>query len=151
MGPDQTDRALEAAIVRNGELKPPLGPVGYVVAQEVVAGCLAVGTAVVVDAVSLVTEAHAGWRATAAAAGAPVHVFEVVLNDLGEHRRRVEQRRSDLRSLVVPTWDQVLVLDYQPWDVNRDGDRAIIDGSDTETALAAIHACLGQLPPAEGQ
>jgi len=52
--------AIEAAIVRNGELKPPLGPVGYVVAQEVVAGCLAVGTAVVVDAVSLVTEAHAG-------------------------------------------------------------------------------------------
>jgi len=80
-----------------------------------------------------------------------VHVFEVVLNDLGEHRRRVEQRRSDLRSLVVPTWDQVLVRDYQPWDVNRDGDRAIIDGSDAGTALAAIHACLGQLPPAEGQ
>jgi len=36
---------------------------------------------------------------------------------------------------VVPTWDQVLVRDYQPWDVNRDRDRAIIDGSDTETAL----------------
>ena len=64
--------AIEAAIVRSGELKPPLGPVGYLVAQDVVAGCLAVGTPVVVDAVSPVAEARAGWRKAAAAAGARV-------------------------------------------------------------------------------
>jgi len=103
----------------------------------------------VVDAVSPVAEARAGWRTAAAAACAPVHVFEVVLNDLGEHRRRVEQRRSDLEGLVVPTWDQVRALDYQPWDVHRDGDRTIIDCSDTEAALAAIRVRLGQPPPAE--
>ncbi len=97
--------AVEAAIVRSGELKPPLGPVGYLIAQAVVTGCLAVGTPVVVDAVSPGAEARAGWRTAAAAAGAPVHVFEVVLDDLGEHQRRVEQRRSDLEGLVVPTWD----------------------------------------------
>jgi len=97
--------AIEAAIVRSGELKPPLGPVGYVVANEVVAGCLAVGTEVIVDAVSPVAEARAGWRTTAAAAGAPVHVFEIVLDDLCEHRRRVEHRRSDLEGLVMPTWN----------------------------------------------
>ncbi len=141
--------AIEAAIVRSGELTPPIGPVGYLVAQDVVAGCLAVGTPVVVDAVSPVAEARAGWRTAAAAAGAPVHVFEVVLNDLGEHRRRVEQRRSDLEGLVVPMWDQVRARDYQPWDVHRDGDRTIIDGSDTEAALAAIRVRLGQPPSAE--
>ncbi|MGI8537336.1 MAG: AAA family ATPase [Mycobacteriales bacterium] len=136
--------AVETAIVRSGELKPPLGPVGYLVAQAGVTGCLEVGTPVVVDAVSPVAEARAGWRTAAAAAGAPVHVFEVVLNDLGEHRRRVEQRRSDLEGLVVPTWDQVRARDYQPWDVQRDGDRTIIDGSDTEAALADIRARLSQ-------
>jgi len=141
--------AIEAAIVRSGELKPPLGPVGYLVAQDVVAGCLAVGTPVVVDAVSPVAEARAGWRTAAAAAGAPVHVFEVVLNDLVEHRRRVEQRRRDLEGLVVPTWEQVRARDYQPWNVHRDGDWTIIDGSDTEAALAAIRVRLGQPPPAE--
>jgi len=78
----------------------------------------------------------------------PVHVFEVVLNDLDEHRRRVEQRRSDLAGLVVPTWEQFQARTYQPWDVHRDGDRTIIDGMDTEAALAAIRLRLGQ-PDAE--
>lgn len=141
--------AIEAAIVRSGELKPPLGPVGYVVANEVVAGCLAVGTHVIVDAVSPVAEARAGWRTTAAAAGAPVHVFEIVLDDLCEHRRRVEHRRSGLEGLVVPTWNQVLARDYQPWDVHRDGQRTIIDGGDTEAAMAIIRHRLGQRPPVE--
>lgn len=95
----------------------------YLVAQAAVTGCLAVGTPVVVDAVSPVAEARAGWRTAAAAASAPVHVFEVVLNDLGEHRWRVEQRRNDLEGLVVPTWDQVRARNYQPWDVHRDGNR----------------------------
>jgi len=76
-------------------------------------------------------------------------VFEVVLDDLGEHRRRVEQRRSDLEGLVVPTWDQVLAWDYQAWDVHRDGNRTIIDGSDTEAALTAVRVALGQLLPKE--
>lgn len=141
--------AVETAIVRSGELKPPLGPVGYLVAQAVVTGCLQVGTPVVVDAVSPVAEARAGWRTAAVAAGAPVHVFEVVLNDLGEHRRRVERRRSDLEGLVVPTWSQIRARDYQPWDVQRDGDRTIIDGSDTEAALAAIRVRLS--PPSTAE
>jgi len=139
--------AIEAAIIRSGELQPPLGPVGYLVAQDVVAGCLAVGTTVVVDAVSPVAEARTGWRTAAAAAGAPVHVFEVVLADPGEHRRRVEQRLSDLDGLVVPTWEQVQAREYRSWNVHRDGDRMIVDGSDTEAAMAAIRVRLGLPPP----
>lgn len=140
--------AIEAAILRSDELPPPLGPVGYLVAQDVAAGCLAVGTTVVVDAVSPVPEARAGWRAVAGAAGTPLQMFEVVLADLAEHQRRVEQRLSDLEGLVVPTWKQVQARDYEPWDIHRDGNRMIIDGSDTEAALAAIRTQLALSPPA---
>ena len=139
--------AIEAAIIRSGELQPPLGPVAYLVVQDVVAGCLEVGTTVVVDAVSPVAEGRTGWRSAAAAAGAPVHVFEVVLADPGEHRRRIEQRLSDLDGLVVPTWEQVQARDYQSWNVHRDGDRMIVDGSVTEAAMAAIRLRLGLPPP----
>ncbi len=52
---------------------------------------------------------------------------------------------------MVPMWDQVRARDYQPWDVDRDGDRTIIDGSDTEAALAAIRVRIGQPPPAENR
>ncbi len=142
--------AIEAAILRSGELRPPLGPVGYLVAQEVAAACLAVGTTVVVDAVSPVAEARAGWRVLAAAAGVALHVFEVKLADPAEHRRRVEQRVSDLKGLVVPTWDQVQARQYQPWDFHRDGDRTIIDGTDTGAAIIAIGTklCPPSPPPA---
>jgi len=133
---------IEAALLRSGELSPPLGPVGYVMAQEVAACCLAVGTRTVVDAVNPTAEARAGWRGIAAAAGTALFVFEVVLGDAVEHRRRVEQRQSDLPGLVVPTWQQVVERDYQPWDVERDGGRVVVDGQDTRAALAVIYAGL---------
>ncbi len=136
--------AIEAALLRSGELRGPLGPAGYVVAQEVAASCLAVGTTVVVDAVSPVPQARAAWRAVGAASGARVQVFEVVLGDLEEHRRRVQARRSDLDGLVVPTWADVLARDYRPWDLHRDGPRTVVDGGDTDRALAVIRAELGR-------
>lgn len=136
--------AIEAAIVRSGELTPPLGPVGYAVAHEVVVSCLAVGTTVVVDAVSPVAEARAGWREAAATVDARLLVFEVVLGDPHEHRRRVEQRHSDLEGLTVPTWEQVVDRHYQPWDAPRDGHRWVVDGADTEAAMATINRALDQ-------
>ena len=71
-------------------------------------------------------------------------VFEVVLSDPHEHRRRVEQRRSDLVGLTVPTWAQVLGRNYQPWDVARDGHRWVVDAGDTEAAMIATHLVLDQ-------
>jgi predicted kinase len=123
-------------------LSPPLGAVGYEVARAVAASCLAAGTPVVVDAVNPVAEARAGWRDTAAAAGTDLHVFEVVLDDAAEHRRRVEQRVSDLPELTLPTWQQVVKRYYEPWDVLPDGDRVTVDGQETATALNEIHAAL---------
>jgi hypothetical protein len=81
---------------------------------------------VVIDAVSPVPEARQGWTSLAATAGVPVRVVEVAMTDREEHRRRVEARRSDLVGLVVPTWAQVLSLEYEPWDVARDGPRLFV-------------------------
>ncbi len=127
--------AIEAALLRSGFAEPPLGPVGYAVAHEVAASCLLVGTPVVVDAVSPVPAARAGWTALAATSEVPLRVVEVAMTDHVEHRRRVEARRSDLDGLVVPTWAQVLSLEYEPWDVGRDGPRLLVtnDGALDET------------------
>lgn len=137
--------AVEAAIVRSSELTHPLGPVGYVVAQEIATGCLAAGTSVVVDAVNPVAEARAGWRRTAREAGAELLQVEVVLADVVEHRRRVEGRTSDVAGLVVPTWEQVTAHDYQPWEEQRDGPRLVVDGADADAALAAVLASVRRL------
>jgi predicted kinase len=131
--------AIEAAVVRSGLAEPPLGPVGYTVAHEVASSCLLVGTPVVVDAVSAVPEARMGWRTLAATSGVPLRVVEVAMTDSAEHRRRVEARRSDLAGLVVPTWAQVLSLEYEPWDVERDGPRLLV------TNNGALDEPLGQV------
>jgi predicted kinase len=134
---------IEAAVIRSGLARPPLGPVGYVVAHEVATSCFAVGTPVVVDAVSPVPGARAGWAALARASRVPVRVVEVAVSDPREHRRRVEARRSDVADLAVPTWGQVTALAYEPWDSTRDGPRLLVvnDGPPAD-AMARIRAYL---------
>lgn len=126
--------AIEAAILRSG-VTTPLGAVGYAVAHEIAATSLRAGAHVVVDAVSAVPAARAGWAALAAGAGTPLRVIEVVVTDALEHQRRVEGRKSDIDGLVVPTWDQVTALIYEPWDTDRDGPRLLVhnDGSPADT------------------
>jgi predicted kinase len=127
--------AIEAAIIRGGVVRPPLGPVGYAVAHEIGAASMRAGSHVVVDAVSAVPAARAGWTTLAAGAGHPLRVVEVLVTDPVEHRRRVESRTSDVEGLVLPTWAQVTALDYEPWDTARDGPRLLVrnDGPPAET------------------
>jgi predicted kinase len=138
--------AIEAAVIRSGLAEPPLGPVGYAVAHEVAASCLAAGTSVVVDAVSPVPAARAGWLELARAAGTSVRMIEVVVSDPAEHRRRVETRRSDVAGLVVPTWRQVTALAYEPWDTRRAGPGLVgaNDGS-LDDAMSRVRAYLSTI------
>lgn len=134
--------AIETAVIRCGLAEPPVGPVGYVVAQEVAAGTLRVGTSVVVDAVNPVPKARAGWRDLAARCEARLVVLETVLTDQAEHRRRVSLRQPDLDGQRVPTWEDVQRGGYVPWDEARDGRRHLVDTADTEAAVAAALAAL---------
>lgn len=133
--------AIEAAMVRAGLTPGAIGPAGYFAAQEVASACLAVGAPVVADSVSPVPEARHGWTAVADNAGVPLKVVEVEVSDHTEHRRRIEQRRSDIDGLTVPTWEQVLRRAYEPWNEERDGPRLTVcnDGA-VELALAGIRA-----------
>ena len=130
---------IEAAIVRHGLGEHPVGPIGYAVIHDLALACLQVGTTVVVDAVNPVPQARAAWAPLARAAGVPLAVVEVSLNDPDEHRRRVQQRVSDLEGMVVPTWAQVIAGEYAPWQCARDGPRLEVDGAQ-DSAVAEILA-----------
>lgn len=133
--------AIEAAMRRAGHTPESIGPTGYVVAQEVASNCLAVGTPVVIDAVSPVPEARQAWRELAAVMNEQLKVIELELSDRVEHRRRVESRGSDIDGLTVPTWHEVTQRNYRPWDEDRDGPRLKLtnDGA-PEISLAAVLA-----------
>lgn len=74
----------------------------------------------VVDAVNPVEDARRAWRELAQRVpGAALSFVEVVCSDIAEHRRRVEARESDIEGLAMPTWEQVLSREYEPWTDER--------------------------------
>jgi predicted kinase len=120
-----------------------IGPGGYVVALAIAGGNLSLGMAVVADCVNPVAESRAAWRELARASAVPHLDIEVVCSNKAEHRRRVEQRRSDIPGFVVPDWASVEAHDYQPWT----GDRLIVDTAvlSVEDALRLIEDRLASL------
>jgi predicted kinase len=103
------------------------GIAAYAVAHAVARPHLLRGLTVVVDAVSPVEVARAGWRSLAAETESALRVVEVVCPDPLEHRRRVEQRPNDLPGFRLPTWESVqrTAEGYEP----RTDDRLVVDGT----------------------
>ena len=93
-----------------------MGPAGYVVAYALAADNLRLGRTVVADSVNPIGLTRNGWRRVAGEASARLIEVEVVCSDAGEHRRRVERRVTDVPGLVLPTWQDVIDRQYEPWD-----------------------------------
>lgn len=123
---------IEQAVVDWTSLTHPVGPVGYAVAHALADEQLRLGLDVVVECVNPVTVTRDAWPATADAAGAGVVEVEVVCSDPVEHRRRVEERPTDVAGLVKPTWAEVRAREYQPWDRPR----VLVDTASTSVAAA---------------
>lgn len=129
--------AIEAALQRHG-LVP--GPAGYAVAHDLADAHLRRGFTVIVDAVSPVEVARAGWRDLARACGVPHRVIETRCEP-GEHRRRVTERRADIPGLRYPTWAEVAAHEYGP----RTDDRLVVDtGRPLAECVADIATYLGK-------
>ncbi len=116
---------IESALITTGLVPAQelMGPAGYEVAQQLALSNLETGVDVVVDAVNPVAVARDGWRRVAETAAASLLFVEVICSDRSEHRRRTEQRTSDLPGISAPTWEQVESRKYEPWE----GPRVVVD------------------------
>jgi hypothetical protein len=64
----------------------------------------------------------------------------VICSDQVEHRRRVESRTAEIPGFRLPTWDEVVNRDWDPWDSSA---RIVIDsGGQTpaQSSAALEHA-----------
>lgn len=128
---------IEQILRATGAFGPDLGPAGYCVAHGVAEDNLRLGAVVISDCVNPLRISRDGWAAVAARAGVPILDVEVICTDAAEHRRRVETRRADIASLVLPTWQQVVDRPYDPWDRPR----LMIDSAhQSATGVAAVIA-----------
>jgi predicted kinase len=123
---------IEQAIVAWSSLSHPVGPVGYAVAHQLALEQLQLGLDLIVECVNPVALTRDAWPGTASVAGAVLVEVEVICSDPAEHRRRVEDRASDVDGLVKPTWAEVVDREYEPWSRPR----VIVDSATTPVASA---------------
>lgn len=100
------------------------GPEGYRVARDLAEDNLRVGRTVIVDSVNPVAITRDYWRSTAASLDVKLVEIEVVCSDKYLHHQRVESRTTDIPNLVLPTWQQVLDREYEPWKTAKTIDTA---------------------------
>ena len=137
--------SIEQALRDSNEMLPgmPAGA-GYYVAAAVARDVLTSGGDVLVECVNPLSLTRRLWEETASALGCRFLAVEIVCSDKAEHRRRVQQRVSDIEGLELPDWRAVERRDYAPWpeaDLHLDTARL--------TATEAARAIVG-LRPADG-
>jgi predicted kinase len=110
---------IEQAVVRSGLARHPVGPVGYVVGYALAEEQLRQGLTVIAESVNPLTITRDAWCDSATRASAPVVEVEVVCSDPEEHRRRADTRSVDIPDLPLPTWQEIVDLEYEPWQRDR--------------------------------
>jgi predicted kinase len=126
---------IEQAIVRSGHGQQPLGPVGYDVGYALAADYLRQGLSVVAESVNPLQVTRAAWRASAPD-GCPVTEVEIRCSDAAEHRHRAGSRTVDIPDLRLPTWQDIVDREYEPWT----GAHVVLD-----TAGRSVPDCVAEL------
>jgi predicted kinase len=127
---------IEQVIRNSPGVSQAINEEGYQVAYAVAKDNLRLGRIVISDSVNPVKESRDAWMEVGCLTSSFFLEVEVVCSDAESHRQRVETRDADIPGLKLPTWEQVLSREYQPW--NRD--HIVID-----TAHKAVSDCVGEL------
>ena len=107
---------VEQAIRASGVAIQPFNDAGYRVAYAVAEDNLRIGRTVIADSVNPVQVSRDAWVEVANVARVTAVEIEVKCSDANEHRRRVEARTADIPGLKLPTWQEVVSREYDPWD-----------------------------------
>lgn len=110
---------IEQTLRSSGTLAADVGPAGYLVAYALAESNLLLGRTVVADSVNPLAVTREAWRRVAATTSSAIIEIEIICSDTAEHRRRVETRSVDVAGLIVPSWQDVMERDYEPWDRPR--------------------------------
>ncbi len=132
--------SIEQAIRASGMVNQPFDDAGYRVAYAVAEDNLRIGRTVIADSVNPLRVTREAWAAVANRARVRAIEIEVECSDVDEHRRRVETRTTDIPGLELPTWEEVVGREYDPWD----REHVVIDtaGRSVEQNVDAIRQML---------
>jgi predicted kinase len=110
---------IEQALKSDSRIENDVGINGYIVAYELARANLKLGQSVISDSVNPLFITRNAWRNIAIETNSPLLEIEVICTNNEEHRKRIETREADILGLKLPTWEQVLNREYEPWDIER--------------------------------
>jgi predicted kinase len=108
--------SIEQAIRDSGMLSQPLNDTGYRVAYAITEDNLRLGRTVIADSVNPIQQTRDAWIGVAHRAQVRAAEVEVICSDPQQHRQRVETRPADITGLRLPTWEEVVSREYEPWE-----------------------------------
>jgi predicted kinase len=131
---------IEYAIAPTEEMS--LGDAGYRVGYAVAEDNLRLGRTVVADSVNPMRITREAWRDVARRAGVNFVEVLVACSDQAEHRHRVETRKGDIAGLVLPSWQDIVMREFEPLD----REHVLIDtaGQTVEQSLATLQRTLSE-------
>lgn len=95
----------------------------------------------VADPVKPLQITRSSWRDVAIQLGVPFAEIEALCSNQLDHRARVETRKVSIMNLKLPTWDDVMHRDYQPWETGHV--RIDTAGQTPDESIQALRQALG--------
>lgn len=92
---------------------------GYRLSYRIAEDNLRLGNSVVADSCNPWLLTRNEWQQAAVNSNSDYINIEVICSDKIEHRRRVENRKSDIPGLILPDWDKVINRMYDTWETPR--------------------------------
>lgn len=89
---------------------------GYRITHRIVEDNLKLRNHVVVDCCNPWKLTRNEWEDVGKKCNSVSINIEVVCSDEEEHKKRVEKRSNAIAGLILPTWEEVLNREYDPWD-----------------------------------
>jgi predicted kinase len=108
--------SIEQSMRDSGLICQPLDDAGYRIGYAIAEDNLRIGRTVVADSVNPLRVTRDAWAGVANRLNVRAVEIEVTCSDIHEHRCRVETRIADIPGLKLPTWEQVISREYDPWD-----------------------------------
>ena len=108
--------SIEQVIRDSGTVSQPLNDTGYRVAYAIAEDNLRLGRTVIADSVNPIQLTRDAWIGVAHRAQVGAAEVEVICSDPQQHRQRVETRSADISGLRLPTWEEVVSREYEPWE-----------------------------------
>jgi predicted kinase len=122
--------SVEQAIRDCGVASKSLDDAGYRIGYAVAEDNLRLGRTVIADSVNPLRLTRDAWKSVADRALARAIEVEVICSDTAQHRNRVETRNADIKGLRLPTWQEVVSREYEPWE----RDHIVIDTANRSVA-----------------